>query len=530
MQITGDLLIGRNAVRGSGKSLRAFNPATAEDIAVPSFASADSQQVEEVCRLAGEAQVEFACVSLEKRALFLEAIAEGIAGLGDMLVERARAETGLPKARIEGERARTIGQLKLFAQLAREGRWIAATLDSPMPERTPVPRSDLRMQRIPLGPVAVFGASNFPLAFSVAGGDTASAFAAGCPVIVKAHRAHLGTSELVGRVIQRAAQELGLPEGVFSLVVGDGTTVGEALVAHPGIKAVGFTGSRAGGLSLMRVAASRPEPIPVYAEMSSQNPVILFPDALKQRAEAVASGFVDSLVLGAGQFCTNPGLVLAIDSPAFASFVESAGSQLASKAAETMLTSGIHDAYGRGTACAEQHANVKVVARGQAASGPSQARAALYVTSAETFLRTPTLREEIFGPAATVVACRDEAQLVEVVDSLDGQLTASMHLATDSPADLVFARQLLPILERKVGRIVANGFPTGVEVSHAMVHGGPFPATSDSRVTSVGTSAIERFLRPVCYQDMPSALLPAALGDANILGLIRLRDGELVRR
>lgn len=527
MQITGDLLIGQSLVRGTGGVVHAIDPSTGAAIAQPAFASGEADAVERACALAEAAFDPFRQAPLATRAAFLETIAQGIAALGDVLIERAHAETGLPKARLEGERARTIGQLRLFAQLVRDGRWLGATLDSAQPERKPLPRADLRMQRIALGPVAVFGASNFPLAFSVAGGDTASAFAAGCPVVVKAHRAHLGTAELVGRVVQAAVAQCGLPEGTFSMIVGEGSTVGSALVAHPAIKAVGFTGSRSGGLALMRVAAARTEPIPVYAEMSSINPLFVLPAALAQRTDGIARGFVDSLVLGAGQFCTNPGLVVAIDGAPFAAFIESASAALRDKAAQTMLTPGIHAAYTAGLARLAYQPGVALAARGVAEAGPSQACAALFVTDAQTFLASPVLGEEVFGPASTVIRCKDAAELLQVAAKLEGQLTATLHLNADDAADLDLARMLLPVLERKAGRVLANGFPTGVEVSHAMVHGGPFPATSDSRVTSVGASAIERFLRPVCYQDLPAALLPEALRDGNPLGVWRLQDGAL---
>lgn len=526
MFITGEMLIGRKAVRGEEKPLHAFNPATGSDIAEPVFGSGSVAHVGEACELARQAFDPYRQLPLAVRAEFLDRIADGITALGDALIERAHQESGLPKARLEGERGRTTGQLKLFAQVVRAGQWLAATLDSPLPERKPLPRSDLRMQKIPLGPVAVFGASNFPLAFSVAGGDTAAALAAGCPVVVKAHGAHLGTSEMVGRVIQRVAQEMDLPEGVFSLIVGAGNSVGEALVAHPAIKAVGFTGSRAGGTSLMRVAAARAEPIPVYAEMSSINPVFLLPNALAQRGENIARGFVDSLVLGAGQFCTNPGLAIAIDSDALKGFVATASGALNGKPAQTMLTSGIHAAYEEGEGKLAATKGVEAVAHGVEASGPTQARAALFVTDAQTFLATPALEDEVFGPASTIVRCRDEQEMLAVAEHFAGQLTATVQM--DS-ADLPVAKKLVPILERKAGRLLVNGFPTGVEVSHAMVHGGPFPATSDSRATSVGTTSIERFLRPVCYQDFPADLLPEALADSNPLNLWRRRDGEITR-
>jgi len=526
MPITGAMLIGRDAVRGAEQPLHAFNPITGSDIAEPVFGMGAATDVELACELARQAFDPYRQLPFTVRAEFLERIAAGIEALGDVLIQRAHEESGLPKARLEGERGRTVGQLKLFAAIVRSGQWLAATLDSPLPERKPLPRSDLRMQKISLGPVAIFGASNFPLAFSVAGGDTAAALAAGCPVVVKAHWAHLGTSEMVGRVIQRVAQDMDLPAGVFSMIMGAGNAVGEALVAHPAIKAVGFTGSRAGGLSLMRIAAARAEPIPVYAEMSSINPVFLLPNALASREESIAHGFVDSLVLGAGQFCTNPGLALAVDSEALKRFIETASGALDLKPAQTMLTAGIHAAYEAGEGKLAALKGVAAVARGVGATGPTQARAALFVTDAATFLSTPALEDEVFGPSSTIVRCRDEREMLEVAEHLAGQLTATLQM---DGGDLPLAKKLLPILERKAGRILVNGFPTGVEVAHAMVHGGPFPATSDSRVTSVGSTSIERFLRPVCYQDFPIDLLPESVADDNPLNLWRRRDGEIVR-
>jgi 2,5-dioxopentanoate dehydrogenase len=527
MQITGDMLIGQSVVRGSGSPMRAANPATGDEIAMPVFMSGDAGLVEWACLLAESAFDPFRAAPLDKRAAFLETIADGVEALGDVLIERAHLESGLPKARLEGERTRTAGQLRLFARIVREGRWLGATLDSAQPGRKPLPRSDLRMQKIPVGPVAVFGASNFPLAFSVAGGDTASAFAAGCPVIVKAHPAHLGTSELVGRVIQQAVERCGLPDGTFSLIVGDGPSTGGTLVAHPAIRAVGFTGSRQGGLALMRIAAARPEPIPVFAEMSSINPCFVLPAALQRHGHSIAHGFVDSLVLGAGQFCTNPGLVLAIAGPHLDTFIDSASTALRRKTAQTMLTAGIQDSYQRAVARLSAEPDVWAAAHGMDETGPSQARAALFVAEADTFLANRVLSDEVFGPASTVIRCRDEAQLLQVAAMLEGQLTASLHLDAEDTGDLALARALLPVLERKAGRVLANGYPTGVEVCHAMVHGGPFPATSDSRMTSVGATAVERFLRPVCYQDLPPALMPAALQNDNPLQLWRLKDGLL---
>ncbi|AYX32964.1 aldehyde dehydrogenase [Burkholderia pseudomallei] len=523
MQITGEMLIGAAAVRGSEGTMRAYAPAQGVELE-PTFGAGGAADVDRACRLANAAFDPFRQAPLETRARFLEAIAERIVGLGDPLIERAHAESALPVARLEGERARTVGQLRLFAAIVRDGRWLSATLDSAQPERKPLPRADLRLQKIPVGPVAVFGASNFPLAFSVAGGDTASAFAASCPVVAKAHPAHLGTSELVGRAIRQAVADCGLHEGVFSLVVGAGNAIGEALVAHPAIRAVGFTGSRAGGLALMGVAARRHEPIPVFAEMSSINPFFVLPGALRARGAQIAQGFVESLTLGVGQFCTNPGLVVALEGPDLKAFVDAAAQALSQKGAQTMLTSGIASSYESAVAARRAAAGVSEVARGVRSDARNAALPALFTTTHTQFVQNPQLEAEIFGPTSLVVACRDIDEMIALAEHVEGQLSATLHLEDD---DVDLARKLLPTLERRAGRIVANGYPTGVEVAYAMVHGGPFPATSDPRSTSVGALAIERFLRPVCYQDLPAALLPEALADANPLGLWRLRDGQL---
>ena len=522
MHIQGDMIIGRQAVRGSAGALRAYNPATHAEME-PAFGTATEADLDRACRLAEQALDAYRAVPLEQRARFLETIAEQILAIGPVLIERASAESGLPTARLEGERMRTVNQLRLFAKVVRDGHFLEATLDSALPQRTP-PRPDLRMRKIPLGAVAVFGASNFPLAFSVAGGDTASALAAGCPVVVKAHNAHLGTSELVGKAILAAAIECGMPEGVFSLLIGEGNQIGADLVSHPAIKAVGFTGSRNGGLALMRIANARKEPVPVYAEMSSINPFFLLPGALAANTQKLAAGFVDSLTLGVGQFCTNPGLVIGLEGDAFNAFCVAAAEALQAKTAGTMLTVGIHNAYVDAVERRAGIEGVQLLARGGEQGADCAAQAALYQCDAATFLANPALEEEIFGPASILVRCRDEAEMLAVAQHVEGQLTATIH-ATAS--DRALAGKLLPTLERKAGRILFNGFPTGVEVSHAMVHGGPFPATSDSRTTSVGATAIERFLRPVCYQDVPSELLPEELRDDNPLGLARVVDGEL---
>ena len=520
--IDGSMIIGGSAVRGDAGTVRAMDPASGAELA-PAFGLANAQNVDQACALAEAAFDAYRATSLAVRAAFLEAIAQEILDLGPVLIERAMQETGLPQARLEGERGRTVGQLRLFAKVVRDGHFLNATLDAALPERTPA-RPDLRLCKIGLGPVAVFGASNFPLAFSVGGGDTASALAAGCPVVVKAHNAHLGTSELVARAIARAVASCQLPAGVFSMVIGEGRKVGQQLVAHPAIKAVGFTGSRQGGMALVRVASAREEPIPVYAEMSSVNPVFMLAHALAADSGALAQGFVDSLTLGVGQFCTNPGLVLAIAGPDTDRFFAAAATALQAKAGATMLTPGIHQAYQGGVAKLDALAGVRQLAAGSAGAGACAAVAALYVCDASTYLATPALEDEIFGPCSLLVSCRDEDEMLQMARRLEGQLTATVHAGAD---DLALAARLLPVLERKAGRILFNGFPTGVEVAHAMVHGGPFPSTSDSRSTSVGAGAIDRFLRPVCYQNLPAALLPAALADTNPLGLTRMRDGVL---
>lgn len=522
MNVTGEAIIGGIHERGAAGSFKAWDP-TARDYLAPSFHMVDAAQVERACTLAGRAFDIFRATSDEARARFLDTVAEQIMLLGDELIERAMRESGLPRVRLEGERARTCNQLRMFAELLREGSWRDARLDTPLPERSP-PRPDLRYHLIGVGPVAVFAASNFPLAFSVAGGDTASAFAAGCPVVLKAHSSHPGTSELVGRAILKAVQQCELPAGVFALLHGSGNSVGQALVRHPAIQAVGFTGSRSGGTALMAVAAARKQPIPVYAEMSSINPVFLMPHALEHRAEEIGKGFAASLVLGVGQFCTNPGLVLAVEGPGLATFCKAAQDALHATEAAVMLNQNIADSYRKGVAALAGNEAVSTLARLE--HGEGKGAAALFRVSADAFLERHELHEEVFGPASLVVVCRDAGQMRAVVDVLEGQLTATLQMDPEDHAD---ALALLPLLERKVGRILANGFPTGVEVSTAMVHGGPFPATADGRSTSVGTGAVQRFLRPVCYQNLPQALLPQALRDGNPRGIWRRKDGALTK-
>ncbi|MES2071144.1 MAG: aldehyde dehydrogenase (NADP(+)) [Pseudomonadota bacterium] len=524
MKITGEALIGAASVRCTGEAFQSFSPATGEYLQ-PLFHTAGQAEIARAAALAQAAFDGYRETGHEQRARFLETIAEQILALGDELILRAMAETGLPRARLEGERGRTVGQLQLFAGVLREGSWLDARLDTALPERA-MPRPSIRMRMIALGPVAVFGASNFPLAFSVAGGDTASALAAGCPVIVKAHPAHPGTSELVGRAVQKAVALCQLDEGVFSMLTGIGNALGADLVRHPVIQAVGFTGSRQGGLALMAVAAGRPQPIPVYAEMSSINPVFLLPQALASRGEAIAAGFAASLTLGTGQFCTNPGLVLGIKGQDFESFAEQAARALSTMPAGTMLTPGIQAAYQRGVDGLAKHPKVETLGAGAAGNGVCQGVPALFSTNAASFLAEHALSDEVFGPSSLLVACNDAAEMRQLAEQLEGQLTATLQM---DDGDTELALGLMPILERKAGRILVNGFSTGVEVSTAMVHGGPFPATSDSKSTSVGSAAIHRFLRPVSYQNMPQALLPVALRDGNPLQIWRRKDGQLGR-
>ena len=476
--------------------------------------------VDAACAAAEAAFDSYRETDREARAAFLERIGDEIVAIGDVLIETAMRESGLPRARLEGERGRTVGQLKLFAGVVRRGAWMGIRIDPALPDRAPLPRPDLRLRMIPLGPVAVFGASNFPLAFSTAGGDTASALAAGAPVVVKGHPAHPETGALVADAIRRAVTASGLPDGVFGHLVGPGIELGTALVQDPRIAAVGFTGSRGGGLALVKLAQSRPVPIPVYAAMSSINPVVLMPHALKARAAALGTAFVGSLTMGAGQFCTNPGLVLAIEGEGLDTFVQAAGEALANAAASPMLTSGIHAAYEQATAALASHNAVETIARGQVGEGVTHGQAAFFSTTATQFLSDEALGHEVFGASSLLVRCRDEDEMVAVLAAAEGQLTATLHMDDD---DTALAARLVPVLERKAGRILANGWPTGVEVAHAMVHGGPFPATSDARTTSVGSLAIDRFLRPVSYQNLGTALLPTVLHDDS--GLPSLIDG-----
>jgi NADP-dependent aldehyde dehydrogenase len=521
--LTGQMIIAGTLVTGNGEEIRGFDPAAGEAIE-PGYRYGDDSHVAAACEAAAEAFGVYRATTSERRAQFLEAIADNLDAIKAALVARAVTESGLPEGRIAGEVGRTTGQLRLVAAVVREGSWTGARIDPAQPDRIPLPRPDIRQRAVALGPVAVFGASNFPLAFSVAGGDTASALAAGCPVVVKAHDAHPGTSELVGRAITDAVAAAGLPKGTFSLLFGTGPGLGGALVTDPRIKAVGFTGSRSGGTALVAAAAARPEPIPVYAEMSAINPVFLLDGALSARAGEIGRAFVASLTMGSGQFCTNPGLVIAVDGPGLDAFIDSARDALTQSAATPMLTPAIAANYAKGVVALSARADV--IARGAATDNPTTCRAALFTTDAANFQGSEVLQAEVFGSSSVVVRCADAAEMRSVAEGLEGQLTATVHA---DESDHEEAALLLPTLETKAGRILFNGWPTGVEVGYAMVHGGPYPATSDSRTTSVGARAIERFLRPVCYQDVPNSLLPSAIADGNPDGLPRRVDGCLVQ-
>jgi NADP-dependent aldehyde dehydrogenase len=528
MTLLGLSLVGYSRAAASGRVIFGVDPGTGAALEPPYQLAAEGE-VDRAARLAANAFEAYRALPGRDRAAFLEAIAAGLEARGDALEARATAETALPAARIRGELGRTCGQLRMFAALVREGSWVDARIDRAQPARQPLPKPDVRSMLRALGPVAVFGPSNFPLAFTVAGGDTASALAAGSPVVVKAHSAHPGTSELAGLAIVEAARACGMPEGVFSLLFGDGPTVGQALVRHPAIRAVGFTGSQAAGRALMDLAAARSEPIPVFAEMGSLNPVVILPGALAARGAAIAEGLHASVTVGVGQFCTNPGLVLVEAGPAAEAFAAELAARLAATAPGTMLYADLRAAYAAGVGRLAERGGVEALALSDLDEGPGRCRAtaALFRADAATFLADDALREEVFGPATLLVSCRDAAERERVVRALEGHLTATVH---GEPEELAQHGELLALLETKAGRIVINGFPTGVEVCPSMVHGGPYPAASDARFTSVGTRAIARFARPVCYQGFPDAALPPELQDANPLGIARLVDGTVFGR
>jgi NADP-dependent aldehyde dehydrogenase len=520
-------ILGHNYIGGTRSAKgtitqQSFSAVTGEPYTTP-FYQATEQEVDAAVAAAQAAYPAYRKLSTTTRAAFLDAIAEELDALGEDFIAEVSRETALPSVRLLGERSRTSNQMRLFAKVLRRGDFHGARIDRALPQRQPLPRPDLRQCKIGIGPVAVFGASNFPLAFSVAGGDTAAALAAGCPVVVKAHSGHMVTSELVADAIERAVKRSGVPAGVFNMIYGAG--VGARLVQAPGIKAVGFTGSLKGGRALCDLAAARPEPIPVFAEMSSINPIILLPQALSSRGEAIANELAASVNMGCGQLCTSPGLVLGVRSPEFSSFVGHLSKAMAKHAPQTMLNSGALAHYQGGVKRLAALPGVEVLVSGDT-MGKQAAPHLFKANAALLFDQETPLEEEVFGPATVVVELDSREQLIAFASSMHGQLTATL-LA--EPGDLHAHRDLIEHLEHKAGRLLLNGYPTGVEVCDSMVHGGPYPATSDPRGTSVGTLAIERFIRPVCYQNYPDELLPEALQNANPLGLLRLVDGEQTR-
>ena len=524
MNLTGKQILGTQLSAKGENTFQATNPVTL-NLLEPAFSEATSEEIAAAFAKADEAYETFQEVTRSRRAEFLDTIADEILALGETLIHRAMEETGLPEARIIGERGRTMNQLKLFGEVVRAGSFLEVSIDTAQPERTPIPKPDIRMINLPIGPVAVFGASNFPLAFSVAGGDTASALAAGCPVVVKAHPAHPGTSELVGQAIKKAAEDTGMPDGVFSLLQGAGFEVGQLMVNNPFTKAVAFTGSFKGGKALFDLAASREEPIPCFAEMGSVNPVFLLPERLNDQVANIANQYVDSVNLGVGQFCTNPGVVLGIKGKSLDEYIEIASKKIAETSGGTMLHKGIKSNYDKSVDDTSKEEGIEIISKG-GGQGETTANSLLLQTTGSAFTRNPKMQIEMFGPASIVVVCEDEEELMLAARSLSGNLTATLQASEN---DLNQFQPLIRILERKVGRILVNGFPTGVEVCHSMVHGGPFPATTDSRFTSVGTSAIKRFLRPICYQNFPESALAEELRNENTSGVWRKNDGVLVK-
>src|SRR5688500_17603062 len=516
----------------TGKNLIAGEPADSADGrftargTLAEFEEASAAHVDRALEAAEQASHEYRGLPAESRAAFLDRIAEAILQ-ADGLLPAAHAETALPSERLTGELARTAGQLRMFADLVRDGSWVDARIDRALPDRRPLPKPDIRRMLIPIGPVAVFGARHSPLAFSVAGGDTASALAAGCPVVVKAHPAHPATSELAARAIVAAVNACGMPAGVFSLLQSTRHDVATALVRHPHTKAVGFTGSLRAGRALFDAAVTRPEPIPVYAEMGSVNPVFVLPGALAERADAIAEGLKNSVTLGVGQFCTNPGLTIGIDDERFEQFVRRMEALIGEAPPGTMLYPAIFESYEAGVGRLSAIDGTRTIRSSTGASASDgQARPSLFATGAQSFMRHRELGEELFGPSTVIVRCGSRDEMEAVARRLDGQLTATIH---GTPADLAEYASLVSILEDKAGRLIVNGFPTGVEVCPSMQHGGPYPATTDSKTTSVGTAAIYRFARPVAYQNFPQASLPVELQDANPPGIWCLVDVAMTR-
>jgi NADP-dependent aldehyde dehydrogenase len=493
----------------------------------PEFFEATAADIGRAFECADQAFSELRRVEPDRIASFLETIGEEIIGLGDELIQRTTAETGLPEKRLLSERGRTVGQLKMFAQVVREGSWVEAIIDTAEPERLPVPKPDVRRMLIPIGPVVVFGASNFPFAFSVAGGDTASALAAGNPVIVKAHPAHPGVSEMVANAIVAAAEKTGMPSGIFSLLQGTSHELSLQLVRHASAAAIAFTGSLMGGRAIFDVAVRRSKPIPVFAEMGSINPVFVLPGALRKSPDEFAAGLHQSVTLGVGQFCTCPGLVVGRQDEAMDKFLERLKELTRAAAPATMLHRGILRGYKVGLEQLQNISSVEIhCAETNADENGTQAQPAVAIVDSMTFLKHEVMAHEVFGPSTIIVRCNSREEMLSVAQNLDGHLTATIHGTLE---DLESHSDLVVLLKTKVGRLIFNGFPTGVEVCAAMQHGGPYPATTDARTTSVGSAAIKRFARPVCFQNFPQGALPVELRDENERGIWRMVDNEFVR-
>lgn len=521
--ISGKNYIGSSLSADGSISFKTFNPQSNQENSTV-FIEANSLEIDRAVALASEAYKVFSKISNKDKAAFLNGIADEILGLGDELINTYCSETGLPVGRAQGERGRTVGQLRSFAALVEEGSWVEATIDTAQPDRAPMAKPDVRKMMIALGPVVVFGASNFPLAYSTAGGDTAAAFAAGCPVIVKSHPMHAGTSELVSLAIIKAADKTGMPNGVFSNINSSGVEVGAQLVSHPGVKAVGFTGSIKGGRALYDLASKREEPIPVFAEMGSVNPVVMLPNALEKRGVDLGKVYANSITVGTGQFCTNPGLILGIKGDGLTGFVASLGNEILQIDPMCMLHPNILGAYNANKSKVTSQDNTKIVANYSEDVKDNFAQQGVLTVEGDVFLKNPTLHQEVFGPFSIVVQCDDEMQLERIISKLEGQLTGTV--IADNNEEENFG-SVISALQNRVGRLIFNGVPTGVEVCPSMNHGGPYPASTDSRFTAVGIHSIKRWVRPMSYQDWPNALLPVELQDENLLGITRLINGEL---
>ncbi|WP_262732231.1 aldehyde dehydrogenase (NADP(+)) [Gaetbulibacter sp. NE] len=520
--ITGKNYIGNNLSSKGTKQYNTFNP----QLNIKNeyvFTEATAEEIDEAVTLATSAFKVFRSISKEKKAAFLNTIADEILALDDLLIKTYCSESGLPEGRAKGERGRTVMQLRMFADLVNEGSWVDATIDTALPNREPAPKPDLRKMYIPLGPVVVFGASNFPLAYSTAGGDTAAAFAAGCPVIVKSHPMHAGTGELVASAIVKAAQKTGMPNGVFSNLNSSGIEVGEQLVKHSGVKAVGFTGSINGGRALYDLAAQRDEPIPVFAEMGSINPVVMLPKSVKNNYESLAKTYASSITLGTGQFCTNPGLILGIKGDDLTNFIIKLSKEIIKIDPTCMLHPNIIKAYDAKRQKAVNQDNLHVAAEYAEDVKTNYARQTVATVSGKAFINNPTLHQEVFGPYSLVVECESVEELEAIISNLEGQLTGTLIAHDDEAAQYP---EIVSALQNRVGRVIFNGVPTGVEVCPSMTHGGPYPSSTDSRFTAVGIHSIKRWVRPFSYQDWPNELLPDELKNENPLGISRLVNNK----